>query len=184
MGYANIFYRLGAFVIDSFILSCIILPVYYLTYTAQQRGSNYGPLAVLFYLVACWLYFAIQESSQYQATVGKRILSIKVTDYAGKRLSFARATGRYFAKCLSALIYGIGFLVALFTKNKQAMHDKMADTYVVTKETDQNFFAKEGAEFIQDGIEKKIKQLQDLKEQGVLSEKEFKEAKEKLLARV
>ena len=184
MGYANFFIRLGAFIIDGVILTGLMMPVYFLTYAAQRRGGNIGPLAVLIYLGASWLYFALQESSQAQATIGKRICAIKVTDFAGKRLTFGNATGRYFAKCLSALIYGIGFIVALFTQKNQAMHDKMADTYVVTRDTDQSFFAAEGTQFIQDGIEKKIKQLLDLKSQGILSESEFNEAKAKLLARV
>jgi hypothetical protein len=107
-----------------------------------------------------------------------------VTNYDGNRLTFAKASGRFFAKMLSALIYGIGFIMAVFTKKKQALHDKIADTFVVSKETEKSFFASESPQYIQDGLEKKIKQLLELKNQGILSENEFKEAKEKLLARV
>ena len=72
-------------------------------------------------------------SSEKQATVGKMVLGIVVTDINGGPISFARATGRHFAKWLSALILGIGFLMAAFTEKKQALHDMIADTLVVNR---------------------------------------------------
>jgi uncharacterized RDD family membrane protein YckC len=58
-------------------------------------------------------------------------LGIRVTDLDGGRISFGRATGRYFGKILSGLILGIGFLMAAFTERKQALHDLLAGTLVV-----------------------------------------------------
>ena len=72
-------------------------------------------------------------SSEKQATVGKMVLGMVVTDVNGGRISFGRATGRHFAKWLSALILGIGFLMAAFTERKQALHDMIADTLVVSR---------------------------------------------------
>jgi len=79
------------------------------------------------------LYYALMESSAKQATLGKMAISIKVTDMAGNRISFGRATGRYFGKYVSALIMYIGFLMAGFTQQKQALHDIMAGCLVVNK---------------------------------------------------
>ena len=84
-------------------------------------------------ILAYWLYFALQESSSYQATLGKRAVGILVTDINGQRLTFARATGRHFGKIVSALICWIGFIMAAFTQQKQALHDIMASTLVVRK---------------------------------------------------
>ena len=95
------------------------------------------------------------------------------------------ATGRFFGKLVSGMIYGIGFLMAAFTKQRQALHDKMANTFVVTLATDQSFFAGESSSRnIKDGIENKLTQLAELKDKGILSPQEFEEAKSKLLARV
>jgi len=80
-----------------------------------------------------WLYEAAMLSSAWQATVGKRALGIVVTDDEGKRLSFAHATGRHFAKWLSRLTLYIGFIMAGFTKKKQALHDMVAGTLVVNR---------------------------------------------------
>jgi uncharacterized RDD family membrane protein YckC len=60
-------------------------------------------------------------------------MSIVVTDLQGNRISFARATGRHFAKYLSAFLLGIGFLMAAFTSKKQALHDFIAETLVVKR---------------------------------------------------
>ena len=78
-----------------------------------------------------WLYFALMESSPYQATLGKMVLSIKVTDLAGERISFWRATGRTLAKIISGAILLIGYIMAAFTERKQALHDIIAQCLVV-----------------------------------------------------
>lgn len=77
-----------------------------------------------------WLYYAMMESSKHQGTLGKLAMSLVVTDYNGQRISFGRATGRYFAKILSGMIMGIGYIMAGFTPKKQGLHDMIASTYV------------------------------------------------------
>lgn len=84
-------------------------------------------------VIVGWLYYAFFESSQYQATPGKMALQIKVTDMSGNRVSFARATGRYFGKFLSGLILMIGYIMAGFTEKKQALHDILAGCLVVNR---------------------------------------------------
>ena len=81
--------------------------------------------------VIAWLYFAICESSRWQATLGKMALGIRVTDLQGGRISFLRALGRYAGKFLSTAIILIGFVMAAFTARKQALHDLLANTLVV-----------------------------------------------------
>lgn len=84
-------------------------------------------------IVLMWLYFAIMESSKFQGTVGKIAIGLVVTDMEGNRISFARATGRYFGKILSSLIFMIGYILAGFTQKKQALHDMLAGTLVWKK---------------------------------------------------
>lgn len=82
-------------------------------------------------LLVGWIYCAILESSSKQATVGKMALGLLVTDLTGRRISFGRATGRYWAKLLSVLTLLIGFAMAGFTQRKQALHDMIAGTLVL-----------------------------------------------------
>ena len=90
-------------------------------------------MLLFFSLVLSWLYFAIMESSHFQATLGKMALGIVVLNSSGARISFLQASGRYFGKFLSTIILYAGFIMAAFTKRKQALHDILADTYVINK---------------------------------------------------
>ena len=81
-------------------------------------------------LLGNWIYEAAMESSSKQATVGKMALGLKVTDLEGRRISFARASGRHFAKLVSGMILLIGYIMAGFTERKQALHDMIAGTLV------------------------------------------------------
>jgi uncharacterized RDD family membrane protein YckC len=129
--YAGFWRRFVAWLLDGLLLSLVTLP-----FTLQfgsdaaaeaARTSAAGTIST----VVGWLYYALMESSAKQATVGKMALGIIVTDLEGRRIGFGRATGRYFAKILSALIRGIGFLMAAFTERKQGLHDMVASTLVV-----------------------------------------------------
>ena len=91
-----------------------------------------GVLFLVFKLLK-WLYFAGFESSAWQATPGKKILNVLVTDTSGARISFWRATGRHFAKWVSVLALGIGYILAGVTEQKQALHDMIASTLVLRR---------------------------------------------------
>lgn len=101
---------------------------------ADRGESDVGAvvffLTNLFWFVMVWLYHALQESSNARATVGKRLMRLRVVDLSGERLSFGRASGRYFAKIPSALLL-VGYLIQPFTARKQALHDILAGTIVV-----------------------------------------------------
>jgi uncharacterized RDD family membrane protein YckC len=98
-----------------------------------------GLIAIIFVLCATsivmmWIYYAWMESSSYQGTLGKMALGLIVTDLEGRRISFARASGRYFAKIITGLIpLGIGYAMAGFTAKKQALHDMIAGCLVLRK---------------------------------------------------
>jgi uncharacterized RDD family membrane protein YckC len=73
------------------------------------------------------------ESSRYQASLGKMALGIVVTDLSGQRISFGRATGRHFAKIISKITIYIGYMMAGWTQQKQALHDMIAGCLVIRK---------------------------------------------------
>jgi len=77
------------------------------------------------------VYFALFEGSRRQATPGKMLMGIFVTDLNGRRISWLRAFGRSLARILSLIICFMGYLVALFTARSQALHDIMAGTLVL-----------------------------------------------------
>jgi uncharacterized RDD family membrane protein YckC len=85
-------------------------------------------------IVIPWLYYAGFESSRSQATPGKLLMRIVVTDLEGNKPSFARVTLRHFAKFISILIIFLGFLMIGLTKKRQGLHDKIAGCLVLLQE--------------------------------------------------
>ena len=81
--------------------------------------------------VGGWLYAALSESSRYRATLGKRIMGLQVVNAAGGKLTFGQASARHVMKFLSLFTLCVGFLMAGWTKRRQALHDIPNDCLVV-----------------------------------------------------
>jgi uncharacterized RDD family membrane protein YckC len=136
--YGGFWIRVVAAIIDAILVRLILAPIgAILGLGGLAMGGMIHPGIHLFHgpfvlLILCgsWLYEALMESSSYQATLGKMIFGMKVTDLYGNRISFARASGRHFAKILSGMILGIGFIMVGFTERKQGLHDMIAGTLV------------------------------------------------------
>lgn len=79
------------------------------------------------------VYYVSLETSEKQATWGKQIVGIKVTDLNGNRLTAGRAIGRWFAKIITGCTCGIGLLMPLFTEKKQTLHDMIAGCLALNK---------------------------------------------------
>lgn len=60
-----------------------------------------------------------------------QIMDLHVTDLQGGRISFGRASWRYFAQGLTLLTFGFGYLLQLFTPRRQTLHDLVSGTVVV-----------------------------------------------------
>ncbi|TVQ45488.1 MAG: RDD family protein [Saprospirales bacterium] len=135
--------RLAAHFIDAFILifgwyiiHFLFLLFFVLASASEEMKIIASYLGLYMYIIGfpllVVLYFALFESSKYQGALGKILLKIKVVDRKGKRLRFGQALGRSLGKILSTLILFIGYLMALWTENKQTLHDYLSSTYVVS----------------------------------------------------
>jgi uncharacterized RDD family membrane protein YckC len=145
-----------AYLLDSVILGAAVLvlflPLVFLTglsanFEAIAQSHHGQPNAaviggfiammlvfVLISILIQWLYHAYLESGEKQATWGKQALGIYVTDLMGNRVTFGRASGRFFAKIVTGMIpLGIGDIMAGFTERKQALHDMMAGSLVLRR---------------------------------------------------
>jgi uncharacterized RDD family membrane protein YckC len=152
--YAGFWLRFVAYLIDGVVISLglvlILIPLIFLTGLGallsqihpQDELNDAGVLLIigvifLFFtvgLAVTWLYHALMESSEWQATVGKKALGLVVTDMAGRRVSFGRATGRHFAKIVTNMVPAfIGYIMAGFTEKKQALHDMMAGCLILRR---------------------------------------------------
>jgi uncharacterized RDD family membrane protein YckC len=135
--YGAIWRRFLACLIDYAIIGTCMAPVLVLliwaadTTNSELIKSLAGTTLVFGAIIADWLYNAKMISSTRQATYGKQFMGLKVTNIQGERIGFGQATGRYFAKFLSTFAAFVGFVIAIFTKRKQALHDIVALTLVL-----------------------------------------------------
>jgi uncharacterized RDD family membrane protein YckC len=90
-----------------------------------------GQAFIVILAVGSWLYCAFMESSPWGATIGKRLLGLKVICADGSRVSFGVATVRHLMKFLSLFIVMIGFIMSAWTKRRQALHDMPCDCLVI-----------------------------------------------------
>ncbi len=143
--YAGFILRFFAFLVDSVILGFIpfllvipeVMPAIDLeTVSTKQLIAMLVESSLLTYLaffVIHWLYFAIMESSKLQATLGKLMLGLKVSNIHGQRVTFLKSTARYVWRLLSVLTLFLGFVLAGFTSKKQTLHDLLAGCLVLKK---------------------------------------------------
>ena len=118
---ATIGKRFAAMLIDSVLLA--IIPGFLLFFL--------GYWVFLFSLLFGAVYSILLEGSPGNATLGKRAMGIRVVGTHGQGIDYATAFVRYLGKLLSAALFGVGYIMALFSDSNQALHDRLANTYVV-----------------------------------------------------
>jgi uncharacterized RDD family membrane protein YckC len=176
--YSSLGRRIIAFLIDVLIV-------------AIPTGIANFIIPVLGGLIVWFLFIPLLEASELQATIGKNLMGIQVTDLQGGRISLRSSVIRNLLKLISAAIVFIGFFFALFTRKKQTLHDLLAETVVIYGQSERSLSdvwlksIRETFNFpkwhcAETGLDK-IERLQVLREKGALSEAEFQVAKEKIL---
>jgi uncharacterized RDD family membrane protein YckC len=131
----------GVTVLFAVVVAFIGIGAFQSAFENADNASDFLPFSIVFGIIVAilgavlgqWLYYAWMESSSHQGTVGKIALGLVVTDLQGRRVSFARATGRFFARIVTRLTFGIGYIMAGFTEKKQALHDMIASCLVLRK---------------------------------------------------
>lgn len=133
--------RLAAAFLDSLVLMIglllLIVPMVFLFETSASQQADdtmealLGLVLIGAYFVVNLLYPVVFEASKWQATVGKRLVGLRVTDSVGHRISLGQAIGRNFLKGLVNLIFWPLILVIVFSRRHQGLHDMVAQTFVV-----------------------------------------------------
>jgi uncharacterized RDD family membrane protein YckC len=81
--------------------------------------------------IIAYVYYAVLESTNLQASLGKKIMGLKVVDMVGNKLSFLSSCYRSFIRLISLSIFGLGAIIAFFNSDRLTFHDKVTKTYVV-----------------------------------------------------
>jgi uncharacterized RDD family membrane protein YckC len=134
-GYAGFWWRVLAVVLDWIILTVVDgIVTFAVGIEAMLRDgfSGQGPVVMYTGIIGI-LYFPLMECSKLRGTLGKLACGLMVVDEDGRQIGFARACGRNLGKILSTLFFGLGFLMAGWTRRKQALHDMMAGCLVLKR---------------------------------------------------
>ncbi len=142
--YASFWKRTAAYLVDYtlFLITIILIFIIVPSLCALLKlDKGYVALLALAGILGCYLcYFVWAECSSWQATIGKKIFGLKVTNLAGQRISFWRSFLRNIGMKISQLTLYIGFLMCLWTQKRQCLHDMIASCVVL----DQNPEEKQG----------------------------------------
>ena len=134
---AGFFRRLGAFLIDSLVLSVassILISIFFDpgSPSTEEFDFSFDPLSSLVSTAMNVLYYGLLEGRPAGQTLGKRAFRIRVVDFeTGEPIDYRRGFARAIGKILSGLVFGLGFLWMLWDRDGQTWHDKIASTTVV-----------------------------------------------------
>lgn len=130
--FSGFWQRFVAALIDGLVIEIALYPVNEVIDRFSGPTNDAGLDAYRFvFIVVPWLYFALMEGSVWQATLGKKAVGIRVCNLSGERISYMRATIRHFGRILSSLLLLAGFIMMVFTKRRQGLHDMIAGTLVI-----------------------------------------------------
>ncbi len=90
----------------------------------EARGALVG-------LITDFIYTVAMQSSSTRATLGQKAVGVCIVKTNMLNASIGTLVLRYFISIFSSLLLKVGFLIALFTKNKQTLHDLIAGTMVI-----------------------------------------------------
>ncbi|TDQ08740.1 RDD family protein [Pedobacter metabolipauper] len=132
--FASFDQRLLASVIDYFFITIAFVLLALLSFLIIE-GQNERIMAIVAGLpvipIVKLIYSSIAEAGKKQATAGKALMNIKVTDLAGNPVTLGNSFGRNFAKALSAAPFFLGYLYSFLNKKQQCFHDIVANTLVI-----------------------------------------------------
>lgn len=135
---AGFWIRVVSYLLDSFLLGMVQFVLSFLIgiiIGAMGIATENAPATnIVIWLFGITLSFgyAVFFTGYCGQTPAKMALRIKVIRTDGSPLSYGRAALReILGKFVSAILLGIGYLMVAFDNNKQGLHDKIADTYVI-----------------------------------------------------
>ncbi|MBQ7543222.1 MAG: RDD family protein [Clostridia bacterium] len=114
--------RIAACVVDALIINSVSAVLYAVTEIWYVSFLS---------VVVGFAYYTLFEGGEWHATPGKRLFGMQVVNANGFGIDYGTAAVRSLSRFLSGIFLGAGFWMALFSDNRQTLHDKLAGTFVV-----------------------------------------------------
>jgi uncharacterized RDD family membrane protein YckC len=97
-------------------------------------GAMIGSFVLLYALtIGLQVAYSVFFVGKFGATPGKMACGLRIVMADGGKISYGRATGRFFSEWLNMMILYIGYIMVAFDGEKRALHDRIAGTRVVYK---------------------------------------------------
>jgi uncharacterized RDD family membrane protein YckC len=129
LDYAGFGIRFVAALIDGILYQGVTVALSYMMFGDYSFSNERGELTLISIIIGI-TYTVAMQCSKMQGTLGKMVVGIKVGDENGNRISVGTAVGRYLASFISTILLLIGYFMVIWDDKKQALHDKLAGTYV------------------------------------------------------
>lgn len=129
--------RLTAWLADSLIVGTFIFlaRIIFFALCVQMNvhlaAGKVAMISLAIGVAIAFAYHVLFEGSKFQATPGKLLLGLTVTDLQGGQISKSRALARHMSKYASVFSFGIGYLLFFVSKKEQCLHDMIAKCIVV-----------------------------------------------------
>jgi uncharacterized RDD family membrane protein YckC len=138
MNYAGFWIRFAAKFVDGLVLGVPFMIVFFSVVVSRAHATqtpqfDFLPLLIQIGFIFIQMAYQIFFLGKYGATLGKMACKLKVVTGDGGKISYGRATGRFFAEMLSGMICYIGYIIIAFDGQKRALHDHICNTRVVYK---------------------------------------------------
>lgn len=147
MTFAGFWIRLGAKAIDWIIVTLVIyavmIPFDMLFMPELDMAAAPNPEDMKAFVIpsimmsvfqfGIYIFYTTWFVGKYAATPGKMVCGLKIVTAENQRVSYLRAFARYFAEMLSSIILFIGYIMAAFSSEKKALHDRICSTRVIKR---------------------------------------------------
>ena len=145
MKYGSIWARIGGGLIDLLIVLIISSVILFfwgffigikntdLNLSAEEQAIMWKARGLLVGLLVDLIYTVVLQTSNKQATLGQSAFDLIITKNNGEQANFGQILIRYLISIPSSLILKMGYVIAIFTKRKQTLHDLIANTVVLEK---------------------------------------------------
>ena len=127
----NLFRRLASIFYDGVLVVAIVIITSLPFYSFNVEESFLLKLTIQLYFYLIIQYFFVWFWVNSTATLGMKSWKIKIVDINGNNISYKKAIVRFNASILSISIFGLGFLISLFRKDKKCLHDIISRTQLI-----------------------------------------------------
>ena len=127
----NLFRRLASIFYDGVLVVAIVIITSLPFYSFNVEESFLLKLTMQLYFYLIIQYFFVWFWVNSAATLGMKSWKIKIVDINGNNISYKKAIVRFNASILSLSIFGLGFLISLFRKDKKWLHDIISRTQLI-----------------------------------------------------